>query len=451
MSNQSDRRLFYFIKLFLFIQLTKSETFKCVKDGFFPDKKDCWIYHICVGTTHSVKACKEDLLFNPNKNECDWAMNVNCSQRSYEDTLPATIPANGLSPPGSIYFNPSSAGENIDRPKYLTRYPEMSDSILEHLCRTIDDGFIAHPTDCKRYAYCANGVPQTKVCKKGLLWSQHEKMCVWPVQSDCPLKDLNPEPSEETKIYASGNARGTMYPPSYSLPNTQRPNPSSNTFRPTIECPPSQSWRVPDPFDCSIYHECYQGTDILAFCPAQLLYNPEKQICDYPPDVQCKNKCTSKNEGARFVDLSSCCHFLECVSGKLITQTCTHPNSFDIQTRTCLPYKRVKCDGRRQCLSHYLSNYDVGKSLCDFVPSCAGHSDGYYLDRTKPNCQAYIQCLDNRVVNHSRCSHGQRFNRNMGRCAPADQVPCRATSSISISLFSSILVFILLIASNIVL
>lgn len=74
---------------------------------------------------------------------------------------------------------------------------------------------------------------------------------------------------------------------------------------------------------------------------------------------------------------------------------------------------------------HYLSNYDVGKSLCDFVPSCAGHSDGFYPDRTKPNCQSYIQCLDNRVANQSRCSHGQRFNRNIGRCAPADQVPCQ--------------------------
>jgi hypothetical protein len=57
--------------------VTIADNFKCVKDGFFPDKGDCWIYHICVGTTHSVKACKEDLLFNPIKNECDWAMNVN--------------------------------------------------------------------------------------------------------------------------------------------------------------------------------------------------------------------------------------------------------------------------------------------------------------------------------------------------------------------------------------
>jgi hypothetical protein len=58
------------------IQVLQGDSFKCVQDGFFPDKHDCWIYHICVGTTHSVKACKEDLLFNPIKNECDWAMNV---------------------------------------------------------------------------------------------------------------------------------------------------------------------------------------------------------------------------------------------------------------------------------------------------------------------------------------------------------------------------------------
>jgi hypothetical protein len=66
-----------------------------------------------------------------------------------------------------------------------------------------------------------------------------------------------------------------------------------------------------------------------------------------------------------------------------------------------------------------------GKKFVHFVPSCAGHSDGFYLDRTKPNCQSYIQCMDNRVANHSRCPLGQRFNRNIGRCAPADQVPCR--------------------------
>ncbi len=75
-------------------------------------------------------------------------------------------------------------------------------------------------------------------------------------------------------------------------------------------------------------------------------------------------------------------------------------------------------------VGHYLSNRGVGKNQCDGGLSCASHSDGFYLDRTKPNCQSYIQCLDHRVANHSRCPYGQRFNRNMGRCTPADQVPC---------------------------
>ncbi len=99
--------------------------------------------------------------------------------------------------------------------------------------------------------------------------------------------------------------------------------------------------------------------------------------------------------------------------------------------------------------------------MCDFVPSCAGHSDGFYLDRTKPNCQSYIQCQDNRVANQSRCPYGQRFNRNIGRCASADQVPCRGKYKeefdknthrlilfLASSLFSSIYIFILLIAST---
>ncbi|CAF3365201.1 unnamed protein product [Rotaria sp. Silwood1] len=445
MLNQSDRRLFYFTIIFLvIIQLIRSETFKCVKDGFFPDKKDCWIYHICVGSTHSVKACKEELLFNPIKNECDWAMNVNCSQTSYEDALPPTMPTHVLYPPDFDYPIPSSsAGDSVNRGKYPSNYPLITDSIFEYLCRSIDNDYVAHPTDCKRYAYCANGVSQAKICTKNLFWSQSERMCVWPVQSDCkfdyynlyyiiienifligPVKNLSPEPSIGAGAGAPWIPRGTTYPASYILTDAPPSLPSSNVYKTTVECPSTQSWRVPDPYDCSIYHDCYHGTDLLSYCPAQLYYNAEKQSCDHAQNVKCKNKCTPKNEGARFVDITSCCHFYECISGKLIPQTCTHPNLFDIQTRTCLPYKKVKCDGRRQCLSHYLSNYDVGKTLCDFVPSCSGHSDGFYLDRTKPNCQSYIQCLDNRVANHSRCPYGQRFNRNIGRCAPADQVPC---------------------------
>ncbi|CAF3146434.1 unnamed protein product [Rotaria sp. Silwood2] len=413
MSYESNRRLFSLLIIFIIIiRVAKTENFICEKDGFFPDKRDCWIYHICVGTTHSVKACKDDLLFNPLKNECDWAMNVNCNHTSYEDTLPATTATH-------ILYSPDY--------KIPSKNNSSRGSIFDYLCQSVDNDYIAHSTDCKQYAYCANGVPQAKLCKKGLFWSQAEKIFLRKFTG--PVKSLltsAPSISLSTVRNVPWIRRDTTYPSSYILTDSPVPQPSSDIYKPSIICPSSQSWRVPDPYDCSIYHDCYHGTDLISHCPAQLQYNPEKQSCDYTQNVLCNNKCTDKNEGARFVDLTSCCHYYECISGKLILQSCSHPNLFDIQIRKCLPYKKVKCDGRRQCLSkcHYLSNYDAGKSLCGFVPSCAGHGDGFYLDRTKPNCQSYIQCLDNRVVNHSRCSNGQRFNRNMGRCTSADQVPC---------------------------
>lgn len=60
--------------------------FKCAKDGFFPDKSDCWVYHICDGGTHSVRACEEDLFFNPKTGLCDWPMNVECKQSNSKQT-----------------------------------------------------------------------------------------------------------------------------------------------------------------------------------------------------------------------------------------------------------------------------------------------------------------------------------------------------------------------------
>lgn len=65
--------------LFTFNTLTEAY-FKCTEDGFFPDKKDCWVYHICDGGTHSVRACEEDLFFNSKTGLCDWPMNVDCKE-----------------------------------------------------------------------------------------------------------------------------------------------------------------------------------------------------------------------------------------------------------------------------------------------------------------------------------------------------------------------------------
>ena len=76
--------LIILLQIFLFVLLNPlvvvAGYFKCAEDGFFPDKKDCWVYHICDGGTHSVRACEEDLFFNHKTGLCDWPMNVDCKE-----------------------------------------------------------------------------------------------------------------------------------------------------------------------------------------------------------------------------------------------------------------------------------------------------------------------------------------------------------------------------------
>jgi hypothetical protein len=103
------------------------------------------------------------------------------------------------------------------------------------------------------------------------------------------VKNLTPAPSAGVADAAPWMPRGTTYPASYIITDVPPPLPSSNVYKPSVDCPSTQSWRVPDPYDCSIYHDCYHGTDLVSYCPAQLQYNPEKQACDHLKNVQCKN------------------------------------------------------------------------------------------------------------------------------------------------------------------
>lgn len=101
------------------------------------------------------------------------------------------------------------------------------------------------------------------------------------------MKNLSPEPSAGTADSPPWIVRGTTYPASYIVTDAPPPLPSSNVYKPSVVCPQTQAWRVPDLNDCSVYHDCYHGTDLVSYCPAQLYYNPEKQACDHPVNVQC--------------------------------------------------------------------------------------------------------------------------------------------------------------------
>jgi hypothetical protein len=391
--------------------------FKCTTDGFFPDKTDCWVYHICDGGTHSVRACEEDLYFNSKTGLCDWPMNVDCKQSTPKQTTKAassTKTTNSKSQSSKVSPN--------NKPKLTTAISskDAEDAVIESsaesICSNEDYGYMPHPKDCRKYIYCQEGTAKVFTCQGGLLWKQTDGNCVWPLDSDCPSLLVKKTTS------SAGNP---------NFPNQNQPNsPASLALLKenfgTIECPADTTGFYANPYDCSAYHFCNGGKDQVILCEPGLHYRQDKQVCDWSINSNCIPKCPSNMDKYRFIDPKSCCRYFECVNGRLVVQLCQYPLLFDMQTKQCLDYSKVKCGIRKDCTNpcQYFTNEDP--SLCEMVPNCNGKPQGVYLDQNRPSCQFFYTCRDNRVFNHTRCSGNLKFNQFEGRCMPPNMVACDA-------------------------
>lgn len=141
-------------------------------------------------------------------------------------------------------------------------------------------------------------------------------------------------------------------------------------------------------------------------------------------------KCPNNVDKFRFIDPKSCCRYYECINGRLVVQLCQYPLLFDLNTKQCLDYTKVKCGIRKDCTNpcQYFTNEDP--SLCEMVPNCNNKPQGVYLDQNRPNCQFFYTCRDNRVFNHTRCSGNLRFNQFEGRCMPPNLVTCSSADTL---------------------
>jgi chitinase len=361
--------------------------FKCTKDGFFPDKTDCWVYHICDGGTHTVRACDEDLFFNSKTGLCDWPMNVECKQPHHASNkkpasssnlskstvsskstanTPTTVTINESSSETTSNSGNSSSGSLVvPSSTALSRSTSSSTSaaahveeetsgdseneMLESLCSKEDYGYIAYPKDCRRYIYCQEGTAKVFACQGGLLWKQADGNCVWPLDSDCATLK-RPTTSTSSSLSVNGGV-----PSSAQYLATLRENYG------TIDCPSADVIGFfPNPYDCSAYHFCNGGKDQVILCEPGLFYRQDKQVCDWPQNSNCHAKCPSASSllsslvggqnqmimyngntqsGAgpsgrhRFLDTKSCCRYLECINGQLVTQVCQYPLQFDVHTK----------------------------------------------------------------------------------------------------------------------
>lgn len=175
-------------------------------------------------------------------------------------------PVNGLYPEllpdsgnSSIYYVcESGVPIMMSCPPYLVFDPDLK--VCAHESRQLPVGecppvdgefptFLENLNDKKIYYECRSGEPKQMVCPGDLEFNPKKKVCDWP----------------------------------------RKPNQAVG------ECPktdPEVPVILPDSDDCSVYYVCYDGQPFKGICPEDLLFNPERNYCDFPQNVNCTDAST---------------------------------------------------------------------------------------------------------------------------------------------------------------
>lgn len=125
--------------------------------------EDCTKFYICAWGKPEVKDCPKPLLYNPEKEWCDWPENVKCNrevnkeEKEHHDT--------GSS---EIHFN----GDNTD---------------AEQICAdAADTDYVVIPHEaCNKLYACMLGKPVEYTCTYPLLYNIDTQVCDWPENVDC--------------------------------------------------------------------------------------------------------------------------------------------------------------------------------------------------------------------------------------------------------------------------
>lgn len=56
------------------------QPFVCKTDGYYPDRQNCRIYHICTSGVDTAAVCGEGTAWDPVKKNCGWENTVQCKK-----------------------------------------------------------------------------------------------------------------------------------------------------------------------------------------------------------------------------------------------------------------------------------------------------------------------------------------------------------------------------------
>ncbi|XP_013140733.1 PREDICTED: chondroitin proteoglycan 2-like [Papilio polytes] len=210
--------------------------------------------------------CPEDLLFNIEKNECDWPQNVICGNRVIPDKDDSNQDVDTDGDENSGNCNPSEAPS---------------------ICATKDsDGILVAHENCNQFYKCSEGVPVPLKCSANLLYNPNKERCDWPENVSCGDRvkpDCSNDGNEGQVEDEAGGDKGTC-------------NCNPGEAASICAAPDTDSILIAHG-NCNKFYICAHGKPVAMSCPADLLYDPYREQCWYPEEVDCGDRVIPEDNG----------------------------------------------------------------------------------------------------------------------------------------------------------
>ncbi|CAG4935598.1 unnamed protein product [Colias eurytheme] len=266
---------------------------------------NCNMFYQCFHGELVEHKCAHDLYFSVEKQECDYQSNVDCGDRHIpepedsgndggNDNGGNDNGGNGNDGNGSCNCSPGEApsicdgndndndGENDNGGNdnggndnggndnngngSCNCNPGEAPSICGEapsICaKDGSDGVLVAHEKCNKFYKCFTGLPFVMKCPENTLYNPYKKYCDWPGNVKCG-----------DRVIPDGND-----------------NDNNDGEAPSI-CGKDRSDGVLVAHEnCNQFYKCAHGVPVVQNCSGTLLYNPYKEYCDWPQNVECGDR-----------------------------------------------------------------------------------------------------------------------------------------------------------------
>ncbi|XP_045484354.1 uncharacterized protein LOC111003985 isoform X5 [Pieris rapae] len=256
--------------------------------------EECHKFYQCFHGDLVVHQCAANLYFSIEKQQCDFASTVNCGDR--------IIPK-----PDEDDENQPDEDIGDDENTICNCNPSEAPSIC---AKDGSDGTLIAHENCNKFYECAHGLPITQLCPGKLMYNPYEEICDWPENVDCGDRVIScPEDEDDDGGNGSENEGGDGGDGGNDSENEGGHGGDGGNGgggdggQGNCNCNPSEAPSIcaKDGSDgtlvahenCNKFYKCAHGLPVTQLCPGKLMYNPYKEYCDWPENVECGDRVIS--------------------------------------------------------------------------------------------------------------------------------------------------------------